>query len=133
MTAEFTAKQVRHIFFEREQQRCFYCRRALSWALRGSMLTGGWSLHHRKGRGMGGTRERMTCAHGLVLCGTGSTGCHGWVTEHPQDAFALGLCTPKNATTPELQPPAVWVSDKAGRRFLLTENGRAIEAGEDQR
>lgn len=133
MTAEFTPKQVRHIFFEREQQRCFYCRRPLSWGLRGSMLAGGWSLHHRKGRGMGGTRERVSCAHGLVLCGTGTTGCHGWVTENPTDAIELGLCTRRNATTAELQPPAVRVRDKAGRWFLLTENGRAIEVGEDSR
>ena len=127
MSAEFTPKQVRHLFFEREGQRCFYCRRPLSFNLRGSVVAGGWSLHHRKGRGMGGTRERMTCAHGLVLCGTGSTGCHGWVTEHPKEAFEYGLCVPKNATTAEYQPQNVRVRDRAGRWFILTEHGRAVE------
>jgi hypothetical protein len=127
MTAEFTAKQVRTMFFEREEQACFYCRRSLAWSLRGSMLSGGWSLHHRKGRGMGGTREHMTFPHGLVLCGTGTTGCHGWVTENPEEAFKYGLCVPKNATTPEFAPVNVRVRDKAGRWFLLTQDGRRVE------
>lgn len=123
MGAEYTPKQVRQLFFEREQQRCFYCKRQLSWSLRGSMLEGGWSLHHRKGRRGGDT----SYPNALILCGTGSTGDHGWVTEHPEEAFELGLAIRRLATTPEFEPVNVRVRDKAGNWFSLTQNGRAVE------
>lgn len=123
MTAEFSPRQVRHMFFDREGQRCFYCRRLLSWSLRGSMLAGGWSVHHRKGRGEG----RSTFPDGLVLCGTGTTGCHGEVTHKDAWAKELGLAISRLATTPEYRPENVRVRDKAGRWFLLTQDGRAVE------
>lgn len=122
MTAEFSPRQVRHMFFEREGQRCFYCRRWLSWALRGSVLAGGWSAHHRKGR-----HEHVTFADGLILCGTGTTGCHGVVTVRPSWANEFGLAIPRLATTDEYRPENVRVRDKAGRWFLLTLDGRAVE------
>lgn len=127
MTAEFTAKQVRHMFFEREQQSCFYCGRPLAWSLRGSMLEGGWSAHHRIDRGMGGTSAVMTMSHGLILCGTGTTGCHGDVTKAKAKAIELGLSIPRNATGPAFAPEAVRVRDKSGRWWLLTLSGRAVE------
>ena len=123
MGAEYTAKQVRHLFFDREHQACFYCRRPLSFSLRGSILSGGWSLHHRKGRRGGDT----SYPNALILCGTGTTGCHGWVTEHPEEAFELGLAIRRLATTPEYEPENVRVRDNFGRWFLLTQNGRAVE------
>jgi hypothetical protein len=131
MTAEFTPKQVRHMFFEREEQRCFYCRRTLSWSLRGSMLAGGWSAHHRIDRGMGGRGKkiRVSCADGLILCGTGTTGCHGDFTHQKDRAIEFGISIPRLATGPDFAPTAVRVRDKAGRWFLLTENGRLVEIG----
>lgn len=123
MGAEYSAAKVRHLFFEREGQRCFYCRRPLSFSLRGSMLAGGWSLHHRKGR----RGDDTSYPNALILCGTGNTGCHGWVTEHPDQALDLGLAIRRLATTPEFEPINVRARDKAGRWFLLTANGRAVE------
>lgn len=123
MGAEFTAKQVRHLFFTREAQRCFYCRRPLSFQLRGSMLAGGWSVHHRKGRRAGDN----SYPNGLVLCGTGTTGCHGRVTEDPEWAYDFGLAIRRLATTPEFSPALLRVRDGAGRWFLLTAGGRAVE------
>jgi len=40
-----------------------------------------YSLHHRTPRGMGGTRNaRLNLASNLVaICGSGTTGCHGWI------------------------------------------------------
>jgi hypothetical protein len=35
------------------------------------------TFQHCDPRGMGGTSERITAAHGIVLCGSGTTGCHG--------------------------------------------------------
>lgn len=41
---------------------------------------------HRRSRGQGGG---WSPANGLRLCGSGTTGCHGW-TEHNPDAAAAG-------------------------------------------
>lgn len=27
----------------------------------------------------------------MLLCGSGTTGCHGWVHGHPREAYRLGL------------------------------------------
>ena len=43
--------------------------------------------HHRKNRSQGGTNELSNALH---LCGSGTTGCHGMVTEHPIEAFDNG-------------------------------------------
>lgn len=52
---------------------------------------GSWfSRHHRNPRGMGGTQRTMTAADGLVLCGSGTTGCHGWVERHRDEARTYG-------------------------------------------
>jgi hypothetical protein len=53
----------------------------------------GWSVHHRRPAGMGGDRrpEVKTAANGLLLCGSGVTGCHGWVEDNRKRAYALGL------------------------------------------
>ncbi|SDG22980.1 hypothetical protein [Microbacterium sp. 77mftsu3.1] len=123
MGAEYTPKQVRYLFFDREGQCCFYCGRSLSWSLRGSMLAGGWSLHHRKGRRAGDT----SYPNALILCGTGTTGCHGWVTEHPEEAFELGLAIRRLATTEEYEPARVRVRREDKTWWLLTERGQARE------
>jgi hypothetical protein len=50
-----------------------------------------YSLHHRSARGMGGTKDPAIndSTNLLLLCGTGTTECHGrvehdptWATEH---------------------------------------------------
>ncbi len=56
----------------------------------------GFNDHHRQGRGMGGRKGDARAAANLparrlTLCGSGTTGCHGWVTEHPDDAERAGL------------------------------------------
>lgn len=51
------------------------------------------SLHHRKPRGMGGSRDPRinSPANLLLLCGSGTTGCHGWVESNRAEARDLGL------------------------------------------
>lgn len=53
----------------------------------------GFSVHHRLPRGMGGTkgREIHQASYLLVLCGSGVTGCHGWVEVNRTQALTLGL------------------------------------------
>lgn len=43
--------------------------------------------HHRKNRSQGGDD---TLPNALHLCGSGTTGCHGYVTEHPADSYDKG-------------------------------------------
>lgn len=40
----------------------------------------GYSVHHRWKRGQGGPWSGSNC---VALCGSGTTGCHGWVESHP--------------------------------------------------
>lgn len=44
---------------------------------------GATNAHHRLNQSQGGTH--VLSGLGL-LCGSGCTGCHGWVTEHPEKA-----------------------------------------------
>lgn len=66
-----------------------------------------YSVHHRRPRGMGGTKRLETDAatNLVLLCGSGTTGCHGWVESHRWDAVLDGLIVPQHAdpaTTPVL-------------------------------
>lgn len=52
------------------------------------------SIQHRRARGAGGTAlpDGVDLANYLILCGTGTAGCHGWVeTKERAEAEALGL------------------------------------------
>ena len=119
----FPIKLVRSVFYNRECGSCFKCGRTVVWQDRGF----GWSMHHRKPRGAGGTRRIMTAADGLVLCGSGTTGCHGWVESHRDIATEHGYLISRNASTPEFEPDRVRVRRDDGRWFLLTADGRAVE------
>lgn len=78
------------------------------------------NIHHRTPRGMGGTRvkEINEPANLLVLCGSGTTGCHGWVESHRQEAYELGLLV-KRGQNPELIP----FQNKEGQIYTLLNNG----------
>lgn len=45
------------------------------------------NFHHRKNRSQLGGHNLSNALH---LCGSGTTGCHGLVTEHPKDAYDNG-------------------------------------------
>jgi hypothetical protein len=73
----------------RSRQRCERC---------GTTNAARWSLHHRKPRGMGGTKDPMinSPANLLLLCGSGTEGCHGWVETHRTEAYEFGLLVHRN-------------------------------------
>lgn len=48
----------------------------------------GSNRHEKLARGRGGLRDEFNT---VVLCGSGTTGCHGWVTANPLAAMAEGL------------------------------------------
>lgn len=93
--------KVKAIVRERDRERCVRC---------GAHCTDGvpgldWSLHHRRPKGMGGSTAWDTHlpANLIVLCGSGTTGCHGWVTAQPALAKAEGWLVSQYAdpaTTP---------------------------------
>lgn len=71
----------------------------------------GYSLttQHRVSRGMGGTRQPWVNlpANLITLCGSGTTGCHGWVEANPREAMRLGLAVSRYAD-PQTVPVHTW-------------------------
>lgn len=125
---DFNAVVVRVAFFDRERGRCFRCRRPLRFEDRGM----GWSAHHRKPRGNGGTSDPAVgdISNCLILCGTGTTGCHGWVESNRAKAreqgylvSAIGIAIPAD----------VRVTRQDGSRWLMTSSGLAVRVEKESR
>lgn len=74
--------------------------------------------HHRKNRSQGGLWRP---SNGLHLCGSGTTGCHGWITHEPEVSFRKGW-----AVRMRWEPEDV-AAFIAGRFVLLTDDGRYEE------
>jgi hypothetical protein len=76
---------------------------------------------------MGGTRAPWVNqpANLLSLCGSGTTGCHGWTEHHPAEAKAAGLAVSRNGLRPEHVPVLTWRG-----WLLLTNDGQAIPVDE---
>jgi hypothetical protein len=126
--AEFS-RQVVSLAWVREFARCFRCGAALRWDERGF----GWSAHHRKPRGMGGSSNPKLgeVSNLLILCGSGTSGCHGWVESNRSEAGSLGYLIPVAATAPELDPDVVPVVRINGSLVRLSNDGRVhpVEEG----
>ena len=54
----------------------------------------GRSGHHRQLRRAADPDVRHSPANIVILCGSGTTGCHGWVHQHVAEAERLGLIVP---------------------------------------
>ena len=79
---------------ERDEHRCFRC---------GAALTTGWpgySCHHRQTRAVGPD----TLDNRIMLCGSGTTGCHGWVHSHPKLSRDDGWIVSRHAADPAVIP-----------------------------
>ena len=81
--------KVRALVVERDAETCVRC--GVTIAAKGI----GQSVHHRKARGMGGSRDPRINqpANLLLLCGsaTSANGCHTHVESHRNQARALGF------------------------------------------
>ena len=55
------------------------------------------SVHHRRPRAMGGTKRLETNypSNLMVLCGTGTSGCHGYLESHRTEAMDYGFIVPQ--------------------------------------
>lgn len=82
----------------------------------GDPLEASWTSHHRRPRGMGGTRraDKDSLANLIAVNGHGTAGAHGWAEAHRADALARGILVPQ-ALDPALVPLVLW----SGRRVLL--------------
>lgn len=111
--------------------RCEICGTVLGWP---DGSGGTWcaphSFHHRRPRGMGGTTrpDANSPANLLLLCGTGTTGCHGRVEANRAAAHQLGWLL--HQTEDPTQVPAYVVTGPhhEARPLLLTTDGRYEEA-----
>lgn len=70
----------------------------------------GVNRDHRQGRGRGGITRPSDLQ---LLCGSGTTGCHGWKTNNPREATRQGYTVPSR-----IEP-----SDWPARRFFATGRG----------
>lgn len=80
----------------------------------------GAQVHHRRPRKSGGTRrpEINYLSNLVLLC----LPCHLWVESHRGDSYALGWLVHEGDDTPDQIP----LTDLAGRRFFLTDDGTVI-------
>lgn len=76
-------RRARAIVTERDGGACVKCHRAHP--------VHGVNWDHRKNRGQGGL---WAASNGQLLCGSGTTGCHGWKTQNPAAAAAEGWAVP---------------------------------------
>lgn len=79
--ASWSEGQGRAVVAERSQGRC-------EAAIPGVCLGRAQNVHHRRNRSQGGTWSPDNLLH---LCGSGTTGCHGWIGREPASASLLGL------------------------------------------
>jgi len=58
------------------------------------------SIHHRRPRAMGGTHRPETNypSNLMALCGSGTTGCHGYLESHRVEAMDYGFIVPQYET-----------------------------------
>ena len=99
MTRARVPVEVAELVRWRDRDRCLRC----------GTYTAGGSLHHRQGRG-GADPHRA--ANLILLCGSGTTGCHGYVHANPAESYGAGWMVRRLGTatcegTPVLTPHGV--------------------------
>lgn len=84
-------------------------------------------IHHRRPRGMGGTKQSSTdeAANGIVLCGSGTQGCHGWVESNRSDAIMSGWIV-MQSQEPSTVPVLLYTGMNKGWYLLDNVGGRSL-------
>lgn len=109
-------------------ERAGYCCEICGLSLHnGTTWTEPYSVHHRRPRGAGGSRDAATNspANLLLLCGSGITGCHGRVERDRSTAYVFGWLV-RQGHDPETVP--VWVWRRGEQPVQLTIAGQYVEA-----
>lgn len=103
-------RETHRLTARRDHYRCLRCGNELDH------IWSGHSLHHRHMRSHP-FRGLHLPANLIHLCGSGTTGCHGWVHNHPKTAMEYGWIVSMGEDHPETVP--VW---DAHRGWLLLDN-----------
>lgn len=101
----------RWIIIQRAQESCERCCRATRQV----------EIHHRRPRGMGGSKDPLTntAANGVLLC----TDCHRFVESHREEGLTLGWLVPQGVdprTVPVLYQGSQYL-------YLATDGGMSRE------
>lgn len=75
---------------------------------------GATNAHHRRNQSQGG---QDVLSHLMLACGSGTTGCHGKITENPDWAEELGYTVKGTVIAPADVP--VWRFDRARGELVL--------------
>ena len=117
------------LVWRRDAGCCVRCGKQCVFGERGT----GWSVQHRRARGMGGTRRPDTNQpqNLIILCGSATTGCHFFAESNRTAARENGWAV-KSSTDPLTVPVVyrgvrfpLWLTDDG---LLLMTNPRAEEA-----
>src|SRR5438067_9535263 len=84
----------------------------------GKCLGVGGNYHHRINRSQGGEYAPSAA---LWACGSGTTGCHGWITDHPEEAWEKGWSV--KSTGDPLEAPVLY----RGQWVKLDDSGNPPE------
>ncbi|WP_331907427.1 hypothetical protein [Streptomyces sp.] len=88
--------------------------------------------HHRRNRASGGSRNPAINlpSNLLLVCGTPTTGCHGWIGAWPAEAMRLGFSVSTNGNFPPSAKPVehalygwVLLNDEGGWTRLVDHPG----------
>jgi hypothetical protein len=95
------ARPTRLTVLERDEYRCSVCGQ--------SVLEIPFNIHHRRNRGAGGSSDPAINAPSnlLTVCGTGTTGCHGWIGSSPAEALEHGYTVSLNSREATTDVPVV--------------------------
>lgn len=99
----------------RDKQKCVRC---------GKWLANNGSRHHRQRRQVGG----HLVVNLILLCGSGTEGCHGWVHANPRAARLEGLIVKSNVVDIASVPLRILDTDESLRPFYvrLTPSGARV-------
>ena len=102
------------IVLARQETRCLRCGEYLR-----PHVWPGRACHHRRTRRGADPEWRHSPANLVYLCGEdNSTGCHGWVHQHPEEAHGTGYYLRAGE-----DPRGIPVLDWRGRWLLLDDDG----------
>lgn len=106
-------EETRFAVLARGLYRCERCK--------GEFNLNGVSIHHRRPRMMGGSKnqELHKAANLIALCGSGTTGCHGWVESHRLEARTFGYLIQKVESAEEIP-----FKDLSGNWWLIDNDGQ---------
>jgi hypothetical protein len=79
---------------------------------------GATNAHHRQNRSQGGPD---TLSNLLLLCGSGTTGCHGYITQSPEMAQVRGY-TVRSGENPADVPVQRWDRERGYAAWVLLDN-----------